>query len=328
MKKEKWKRILGIIGIIGCIILCVAILTPSVEKFVQKQESNAQKQEANEFFKKNCEAIEKKYHVEYKECDIYVKHKMAEANEDAIVLKTITFDAKKKLGRKKILNLCMDISNLSKSPFVIDTQTANRTIFVVGDDKYMLSNNTDINKGTNLNTYYILIQGGKEIGNNYDSLQESEREEIKAYKEKIEKDEEKRRKAEIERKEKEKKTKKLMEKSSKKEKSPKTESMVSDNEESKDIILDGFNLIDGYDGTKGTLEYGYAEITGTVKNETGVSWNYVEIDFDIYNSADEKVGIAMDNILGLDANESWKFKAMCACDESKYYYELREIKYY
>ena len=215
---------------------------------------------------------------------------------------------------------------MSKHPFVIDTQTANRTVFVVGYNKYMLSNNTDINKATNLNSYYILIKGGKEITNNFDSLTESEKGKIESYNEKVKRDAEEKRKEEAVRKEKEEKTKKLMEENKKK--SQETEQTESDEEESKDILYDGFTLVDGYEGTKAIIEYGYAEITGTVKNETGVSWDYVEIDFDIYNSSGEKVGVAMDNIRGLDANERWKFKALCACDENQYRYSLKGIYAY
>ncbi len=323
MKKVKWKLILGIVG---CIILCIVTLTPTIKEFVQKQGLDAKLHEANDFFSKNCEAVEETYQVKYKECDIYAEHKATENNEDVTVIKTITFDEKKELDRQKILNLCIDISNMSKHPFVIDTQTANRTVFVVGYNKYMLSNNTDINKATNLNSYYILIKGGKEITNNFDSLTESEKGKIESYNEKVKRDAEEKRKEEAVRKEKEEKTKKLMEENKKK--SQETEQTESDEEESKDILYDGFTLVDGYEGTKAIIEYGYAEITGTVKNETGVSWDYVEIDFDIYNSSGEKVGVAMDNIRGLDANERWKFKALCACDENQYRYSLKGIYAY
>ena len=62
-----------------------------------------------------------------------------------------------------------------------------------------------------MNSYYILIKGGKEITNNFDSLTESEKGKIESYNEKVKRDAEEKRKEEAVRKEKEEKTKKLME---------------------------------------------------------------------------------------------------------------------
>ena len=50
MKKVKWKLILGIVG---CIILCIVTLTPTIKEFVQKQGLDAKLHEANDFFSKN-----------------------------------------------------------------------------------------------------------------------------------------------------------------------------------------------------------------------------------------------------------------------------------
>jgi len=51
-------------------------------------------------------------------------------------------------------------------------------------------------------------------------------------------------------------------------------------------------------------------ITGTVKNNCGRDFSYVEIDFKLFDHKGNVVGTAMANQTNLKAGETWKYKAV------------------
>lgn len=68
--------------------------------------------------------------------------------------------------------------------------------------------------------------------------------------------------------------------------------------------------------------YGYYTyyIEGILKNVSGKKLDYAQVSFVIYDSAGNNVGSAYDNVNYIDANGTWKFKAM-------YYGQETSIKY-
>lgn len=51
-------------------------------------------------------------------------------------------------------------------------------------------------------------------------------------------------------------------------------------------------------------------IEGSIKNNTDKEYSYVQVTFNLYDADGVQVGTAMDNINHLDANGTWKFKAI------------------
>lgn len=96
------------------------------------------------------------------------------------------------------------------------------------------------------------------------------------------------------------------------------------------FMLTGCNLYDNYrdiyeenENSKFTLsndrgysdEYGFAYyIEGTVKNNTSKKYSYVQITFNAYDAAGSVIGSCLDNINNLEANGTWKIKAICSGD--------------
>lgn len=64
-------------------------------------------------------------------------------------------------------------------------------------------------------------------------------------------------------------------------------------------------------------EYGIAYyIEGSVKNNTNTTYSYVQITFNSYDAEGNQVGSCVDNINNLEANGTWKIKAICLGDAS------------
>lgn len=55
-------------------------------------------------------------------------------------------------------------------------------------------------------------------------------------------------------------------------------------------------------------------IEGTVKNLTNKEYSYVQIELSVYDEDNNIIGSCLDNINNLDANGSWKIKAICTGD--------------
>lgn len=76
-----------------------------------------------------------------------------------------------------------------------------------------------------------------------------------------------------------------------------------------------------------TDEYGIAYyIEGKVTNNTDKSYSYVQVSFNVYDSEGNNIGSCFDNINNLDANGTWKIKAICSGDaNSVSRYEITEF---
>lgn len=64
-------------------------------------------------------------------------------------------------------------------------------------------------------------------------------------------------------------------------------------------------------------------ITGTVKNNTNKEYTYVQIEVNLYDESGNLINSTLDNINNLEANGTWKFKAM-ATDEFATY-KIKEV---
>lgn len=82
---------------------------------------------------------------------------------------------------------------------------------------------------------------------------------------------------------------------------------------------DKFTLSDdrGYADSYGFSYY----IEGVVKNNTNYNYSYVQVQFNVYDSAGNVIGSCFDNINNLEANGTWKIKTLCTG-------EAKEIKSY
>lgn len=96
------------------------------------------------------------------------------------------------------------------------------------------------------------------------------------------------------------------------------------------FMLAGCNLYDNYKeiyqenennkfeltGDRGySDEYGFAYyIEGTVRNRTSKTYSYVQVTFNVYDESGSILGSCWDNINNLEANGTWKIKAMCSGD--------------
>ena len=73
----------------------------------------------------------------------------------------------------------------------------------------------------------------------------------------------------------------------------------------------------------------FTYIEGRVKNNRSTDMSYVEITFTTYDKEGNTLGTCLDNNSGLNANGTWKFKAVCTEGVGKIdHYELKEITGY
>ena len=69
-----------------------------------------------------------------------------------------------------------------------------------------------------------------------------------------------------------------------------------------------------------------SEITGMLKNVSGRNYDYISIEFGIYDANGSKIGSAYDNLSGLAKGEVWSFKATSYfSDAEPVSYKLVEI---
>lgn len=59
----------------------------------------------------------------------------------------------------------------------------------------------------------------------------------------------------------------------------------------------------------GSVDEYSTRITGTIKNNCGRTFSYVQITFKLFDGADNVVGTALANQNNLEAGETWKFAA-------------------
>lgn len=86
--------------------------------------------------------------------------------------------------------------------------------------------------------------------------------------------------------------------------------------------------ISGVEITKEYNEYlGWdCEITGMIKNVSGRNYDYISVEYGIYDSNGLKIGSAYDNLSGLAKGETWRFKATSYfSDAEPITYKLIEI---
>ena len=65
-------------------------------------------------------------------------------------------------------------------------------------------------------------------------------------------------------------------------------------------------------------------VTGTIKNNTNKQYAYVQVTFNLYDADGAQIGTAMSNINNLEANGTWKFKALGGTEKAASY-KLAEI---
>ena len=73
-----------------------------------------------------------------------------------------------------------------------------------------------------------------------------------------------------------------------------------------------------------TGEYGIKNIVGTLHNTGNKEYGYVQVSFNLYDDAGYQVGSAMDNINNLEADGTWKFKAI-VIESRAVSYKLKEV---
>lgn len=59
-------------------------------------------------------------------------------------------------------------------------------------------------------------------------------------------------------------------------------------------------------------------ITGTIKNNTNKEYSYVQVEINLYDESGNLINSTLDNINNLEANGTWKFKAMATSEFSTY----------
>lgn len=81
-----------------------------------------------------------------------------------------------------------------------------------------------------------------------------------------------------------------------------------------------FTLVDSEGSFDGFAYY----VTGTIKNNTNRQYSYVQVTFNLYDEDGAQIGTAMANVNNLEANGTWKFKALGITEEVASY-KLMEI---
>lgn len=74
-----------------------------------------------------------------------------------------------------------------------------------------------------------------------------------------------------------------------------------------------------------TDSIGSCYIEGTIQNNTNKNYTYVQVTFNIYDEAGNQLGTAVDNINNLEANGTWKYKAIGLTTEKVHSYKFVEI---
>ncbi len=85
-----------------------------------------------------------------------------------------------------------------------------------------------------------------------------------------------------------------------------------------------FTLIEDYKSDESNNYFYYIE--GKIQNNRDKDFSYVQVTFTTYDSEGNTIGTCLDNNSGLNANGTWKFKAICSDGVNDIdHYELKEI---
>lgn len=103
--------------------------------------------------------------------------------------------------------------------------------------------------------------------------------------------------------------------------------IISLSKPSGQMTLNNSNMTCEYDAL---LEGWYVEISGTIKNDTGSDYRYVQVSFSLYDANGINLGTAFDNMNNLGAGETWSFNAQSLewYDTKVTSYKLAEITYW
>jgi hypothetical protein len=69
---------------------------------------------------------------------------------------------------------------------------------------------------------------------------------------------------------------------------------------------------------RGASVAGYGRIRGWVRNNCEKRFNYVEVEYKLYDSGGDVVGGAMTNLAALGPHESWRFEAIAMQPYKRY----------
>lgn len=83
---------------------------------------------------------------------------------------------------------------------------------------------------------------------------------------------------------------------------------------------ENFTLVDSEGSYDGFAYY----VTGTIKNNINKQYTYVQVTFTLYDADGAQIGTALANINNLEANGTWKFKALGGTSKAASY-KLSEI---
>lgn len=93
-------------------------------------------------------------------------------------------------------------------------------------------------------------------------------------------------------------------------------------------VKEELTLEKGHKGYSDEYDISYY-VEGTVKNNTDKNYSYVDIELSVYDKDGNNLGSCYDNNSNLEANGSWKFKAICDGDPTEIAsYKLVEISGY
>lgn len=76
---------------------------------------------------------------------------------------------------------------------------------------------------------------------------------------------------------------------------------------------------------KTTDVIGTTYIEGEIKNNTDKGYSYVQVTFNLYDANGAQLGTAVDNINNLEANGTWKYKAIGLTTDKVATYKFVEI---
>lgn len=77
-----------------------------------------------------------------------------------------------------------------------------------------------------------------------------------------------------------------------------------------------------------TDSVGSLYIRGAARNESGQDYDYVQIEWDVLDSADNKIADALDNTSGLGAGQTWRYEALAASADGVDSYQISGITAY